>query len=1481
MASRDAARLPSPITLAVLMCLTSLAFGQGLPTFSATDGGQYDTINLQSGAIIVSIPVRSKAGLVPFSFNLVNNNQVMSFPGIGISGLFAENTPVLHGWSDLQYSTHPNTPCPGGGTTTLYDNFSFIDSIRTSHSFDPSFPRIDSAGCLGYSNSGVATDNTGLTLTLTATPNNFNAFHITYKDGLMVDQTTATDPNGNQILFDNLTGNFMDSLGQMVLNQAFTSPPPQHVYTYTDASGNNRSVTVTSTTFTLRTIFNCPGKTDAFTSGANLSTGISLPDGTSFGVTYEQTPGFPVGNVTGRIKTITLPTGGTITYNYTGGSNGINCSDLTVPTLTRTTTYGTTTYVHSGTTTTVTDPTGNDTVYTFDSSNRPISTKSYQGSAATGTMLLRVDEQYTGTNQVTEINTTTSLPGVTFSANTRRVFDAYGNVTLTQQSDFGASTPTITTAVVYGSWNGSACVAIGNGIVDKPCSVIVTPDGAGNPKAKTLFTYDANGKTTQIKRLKTGTGTYLSSNATYDANGAVHTTTDSKGTLTTYTNGQCNVAFPTTISSGGLSTQATYDCNGGVSASTTDANGKVTVFDFTTGGADPFWRLKQVTDPSGAVSVSAYSEGSTLGSTWVSSYLSFGSSISGSGVGMDVYGRPVMNNSRQGPGSGTYDTVATTYDANGRVYSVSTPCATGGWTCSTPVTTQTYDALGRPLVTTSPINGTVTNTYTKQDVLTVVGPAPAGEATKQRQYEYDGLGRLKSVCEITSDAGSGPCGQAVSATGFLTSYSYDTLGRLTDISQSGQARHFTYDLLGRMLTEQHPESGTTTYVYDSATGCNASSGDLVKKTDAVGNVSCYNYDALHRNTSITYSGPYAANTPTKTFVYDAATVNGAPMTNTTGRMAEAYTGAHVNDLGFSYSVRGELSEVYQNSPNSGGWYHTTASYFANGVLNVLGGVPGKSAWTYGVDPKGRPNTVVYGAATNLVTASAFNSFNAATSITLGSGDIDTFMYGNAGQMTKYQAAIGATPQNVSGTLTWNANGSVKQLVVADPFNAGNVQTCAYLHDALGRLNSAQCGTPWAQTFSYDAFGNLKQAGSLTFQPTYGTSNRYSALPGCGTLAYDANGNLLNDCTHTYTYDVNGNMITLDNAVMKYDALGRLVEDTNTAGVTKEILYSPIGKLGNMNGQSVQRLFIPLIGGTQAFYFGANQYYTHPDWLGSSRFISTSSRTMYNDLAFSPFGRAYANAGTKTIDFTGQQQESFANSSGDVLDFDFRKLSQAQGRWFTPDPVRPFSLDDPQSFNLYAYVGNTPLTAVDPLGLVIKCPENPKCANHGASGGWGDGELYYQINGDPYACDQFFGCTGTTPAQKRFFQKLKSLAANNGTPQIPTKTQERLERLKNCALGYYGIDPLSISGATSNGAKWGLIALSAGGIPKSVASSLGLRVIMQPGASEYTSALSMLSLAGGGGALRTIANFGSKWAGPIAIASVLIDATAIGICTASD
>jgi uncharacterized protein RhaS with RHS repeats len=164
--------------------------------------------------------------------------------------------------------------------------------------------------------------------------------------------------------------------------------------------------------------------------------------------------------------------------------------------------------------------------------------------------------------------------------------------------------------------------------------------------------------------------------------------------------------------------------------------------------------------------------------------------------------------------------------------------------------------------------------------LVTIGPAPAGESTKRRQLEYDGLGRLTSLCEITAGytgAPAGSCGQTVSQTGYLTKYTYDVLGNLLTVAQNAQAasgyqqsRTYTYDFLSRLKSESNPETGTTTMTYDTDATCGTSSGDTVKRVDAVGNTSCLAYDALHRVLSATYpSGSYASPvTANKYFVYD-------------------------------------------------------------------------------------------------------------------------------------------------------------------------------------------------------------------------------------------------------------------------------------------------------------------------------------------------------------------------------------------------------------------------------------------------------------------------------------------------------------------------------------------------------------------------------------------------------------------------------------
>jgi RHS repeat-associated protein len=188
----------------------------------------------------------------------------------------------------------------------------------------------------------------------------------------------------------------------------------------------------------------------------------------------------------------------------------------------------------------------------------------------------------------------------------------------------------------------------------------------------------------------------------------------------------------------------------------------------------------------------------------------------------------------------------------------------------------------------------------------------------------------------------------------------------------------------------------------------------------------------------------------------------------------------------------------------------------------------------------------------------------------------------------------------------------------------------------------------------------------------------------------------------------------------YDALGRVVEQ-NKSGVYSEIGYAPTGdKIEIMNGQSFTKAFVPLPGGAVAVYTPSLEYYRHPDHLGSSRFASTTSRTMYSDVAYAPFGEPYAQTGSTDVSFTGMNQDTVSN----LYDFPAREYG-IQGRWPSPDPAGLAAVNPtkPQSWNRYAYLLNNPLSAVDPLGLCGE-EENPgfddyvTCEDEGGSNNGG-------------------------------------------------------------------------------------------------------------------------------------------------------------------
>jgi RHS repeat-associated protein len=172
-----------------------------------------------------------------------------------------------------------------------------------------------------------------------------------------------------------------------------------------------------------------------------------------------------------------------------------------------------------------------------------------------------------------------------------------------------------------------------------------------------------------------------------------------------------------------------------------------------------------------------------------------------------------------------------------------------------------------------------------------------------------------------------------------------------------------------------------------------------------------------------------------------------------------------------------------------------------------------------------------------------------------------------------------------------------------------------------------------------------------------------------------------------------------------EPLGRMVE-INASGSYSEVLYSPMGKVAIMSGQTATNVIYPMPGGGTLLAASTNwPHYQHPDWLGSARLqtefsgtLGNSARSVDYDRAFAPFGETYDTFGsTVNLNFTGDNRTMASAGLYDTIN---RELHPNEGRWISPDPAGVGAVDpsNPQSWNRYAYVMNNPLSSVDPDGL---------------------------------------------------------------------------------------------------------------------------------------------------------------------------------------
>jgi RHS repeat-associated protein len=260
---------------------------------------------------------------------------------------------------------------------------------------------------------------------------------------------------------------------------------------------------------------------------------------------------------------------------------------------------------------------------------------------------------------------------------------------------------------------------------------------------------------------------------------------------------------------------------------------------------------------------------------------------------------------------------------------------------------------------------------------------------------------------------------------------------------------------------------------------------------------------------------------------------------------------------------------------------------------------------------------------------------------------------------------------------------------------------------------------------YDAFGNRKSqtpsgTGSAPQMNLPFTNPTNRVDPG-NNIAYDAAGNVTTDNQgQTYTYDAEERISSMTHlggapTIYKYDSDGNLIyergPDTaqfilrNLAGQPLQIV-SPDGVPEPFwNGEAY--VDGELLGdwNNGAFFFAST------DNVGTKRFVSwgwgdlnTGTVPQFLESFTSlPFGDALSSIGSDPMHFTGKMRDV---ASGNDY-FGARYYASSMGRWMSPDwaakpeAVPYSSLDNPQSLNLYGYVGNNPLSKADRNGHCVE------------------------------------------------------------------------------------------------------------------------------------------------------------------------------------
>jgi RHS repeat-associated protein len=748
---------------------------------------------------------------------------------------------------------------------------------------------------------------------------------------------------------------------------------------------------------------------------------------------------------------------------------------------------------------------------------------------------------------------------------------------------------------------------------------------------------------------------------------------------------------------------AEYDFNTSAVKTGTDPNNLQKTY-----GYDGAMRFSGTTAPTGATSYTAYND-DNLTSTTTTTYNDAGvqKTIITTKT-YDGWGRVIQE---VGANNGQ---VNTSYDAMARVASRTNPFTVGGQ--PGPVTTYTYDPLGRTKDMTLPDGQKLTNSYNGNSVTVT------DQVNRKIQRQTDGLGRLVTVNEQDS-------------TGSLTqgtSYTYDLLNNLTQVDQGGQLRSFKYDALSRMVYERIPEQketindGTGTKWTAKFTYTDFSA--VATRQDARGVITTYGYDSLNRLTQVSYNTVSGiATAPTVIYTYDTDPVYG---NTANGKIVRINVGSDFEErYGFD-----SFKRVTSTTRKLGSGFYTS-SYQYNDVSQMTRlTYPSNRAITIGHDSRARVTGLSdVATGTNYISNVGYNEAGQPTGLTLGNGVVEVYGYDvNRMQMTSRKAGTVA-PYTNRLDLVYNHQAAAGEMGAGS--KAGNVgqmmsitgtinsttESASYTYDLLGRLSTSNQTTNGASAqrrFAYDRWGNRtavwdatsggSQIQSIVIDQTLGIVNNRIKVANGQSYSYDESGNVINDGAHSYTYDSENRLVSVDGGATEYSYDYQNCRWKKvTAGTITLYFWEGSQVIAEHNGSTGAVVVDYVYSGDRMIAkveSGATQYFL-TDRL-STRVIMDASGNVMGRQGHLPFGEELGASGTSEKHrFTSYDRDS---SSG--LDYAVNRYSNsALGRFYSSDPYRTSrALKIPQSWNRYTYVNNDPINSIDPRGLdmlAVDCSGN--------------------------------------------------------------------------------------------------------------------------------------------------------------------------------